>query len=270
MNHTPKVALIGAGAMGGAMFRGWITSNAIDTSGSAIFDPGAPADIVELAQSHSVRMNPVIGDGYDFLIIAVKPQIATRVLPDYAPASKGAVALSVMAGTSIETISKSLGGPAKIIRAMPNLPAAIGAGVTGMYASSAVSRDERTAAERLMAAVGASVWVEHETDIDLVTAVSGSGPAYFFLLAEALAEAGASAGLSQAAATRLAEATLAGAGALIAVDGRSAMEFRRSVTSPGGTTAAALDVLDGDDKAVRLLMEKAVAAAAKRAGELAD
>lgn len=270
MNNKPKVALVGAGAMGGAMFRGWIASSAIDAPGSAIFDPGAPTEITELARSRSVRMNPDIGAEYDFLIIAVKPQMAGRVLPAYAPVADGAVALSIMAGTSVATLSKSLGGPTKIIRAMPNLPAAIGAGVTGLFASSAVSREERAAAERLIAAVGASVWVEQESDIDLVTAVSGSGPAYFFLLAEALAQAGASAGLSQAASARLAEATLAGAGALIAADGRNAAEMRKAVTSPGGTTAAALDVLDGDGKAIRTLIEKAVAAAAKRAGELAD
>ena len=270
MTYKPKVALIGAGAMGGALFRGWIAAGSIDAPGSAIFDPGAPADIADLAAANNVRVNPEIGGGYDFLIIAVKPQMAATVLSAYAPAADGAVVLSVMAGTSIASLSQSLGGPAKIVRAMPNLPASIGAGISGLYANGAVTQDERADVERLMAAAGASVWVDKETDIDLVTAVSGSGPAYFFLLAEALVEAGAAAGLSLPAATQLAEATLAGAGALMAADGRRAHEIRKAVTSPGGTTAAALDVLDGDGCAIRTLMEKAVAAAAKRAGELAD
>lgn len=270
MNDKPSVALIGAGAMGGALFRGWLATKSIDAAKSAIFDPGAPGEIVDLAKEFAVQINPGINAGFDFLIIAVKPQMAAKILPAYAPAAVGAVVLSVMAGTSIATLSTLLSGPAKIVRTMPNLPAAVGAGVSGIFANKAVTDNERAAVEQLMAAVGASVWVERETDIDLVTAVSGSGPAYFFLLAEALAEAGANIGLTQDAATRLAEATLAGAGALMAADGRRAAEIRKAVTSPGGTTAAALDVLDGDRKVMRELMKKAVAAAAKRAGELAD
>ena len=269
MTNKPRVALIGAGAMGGALFRGWIAAGSIDPSGSAIFDPGAPGEISELAKANNVRVNPDIASGLDFLIIAVKPQMAARVLPAYGLAADGSVAVSVMAGTSVASLSKALGGPVKIVRAMPNLPAAIGAGVSGLFANSAVTQEERAGVERLMAAAGASVWVEKETDIDLVTAVSGSGPAYFFLLAEALAQAGVAAGLTHSTATCLAEATLAGAGALMAADGRSAADIRKAVTSPGGTTAAALHILDGDDGAIRTLMEKAVAAAAKRAGELA-
>ncbi len=270
MTDKPSVALVGAGAMGGALFRGWLAAHSIDRAGSAIFDPGASDEIATLAKAKGVRMNPEIGAGFDVLIAAVKPQMAARVLPAYAPAAEGAVVLSVMAGATMATLSKLLSGPTKIVRAMPNLPAAIGAGVSGLFASGAVTADERAVVEQLMAAAGASIWVDRESDIDLVTAVSGSGPAYFFLLAEALADAGAAAGLTREAATRLAEATLAGAGALMAADGRSAREIRQAVTSPGGTTAAALDVLDGDQEALRALMKRAVAAAAKRAGELAD
>jgi len=268
MTGKPTVALIGAGAMGGALFRGWLQSDAINAGRSAVFDPAAPESIVSLAKEKGVAVNPEISGGFDFLVVAIKPQMTAKVLPDYGPAAKGAVVASVMAGTSIATLSRIFPGHEKFIRAMPNLPAAIGAGVSGLYGSDAVSKDERDAAERLMAAAGACVWVESESDIDLVTAVSGSGPAYFFLLTEALAEAGEAAGLSADAASRLAEATLAGAGKLMDVDGRSASDIRKAVTSPGGTTAAALDVLDGDDAAIRKLMKKAVAAAAKRAGEL--
>ena len=270
MTDKPSVALVGAGAMGGALFRSWVASGAIDPGGSAIFDPGLPRDTEELAKAHGVRVNPDVSGGFDVLVAAVKPQAAADVLPAYASAATGAVAISVMAGTSIKTLSQISATEKKFVRAMPNLPAAIGEGVSGLYASDAVSPDERRIAERLLAAAGECVWVDKETDIDLVTAVSGSGPAYFFLLAEALAEAGAASGLSAEAATRLAEATLAGAGKLMAVDGRRAAEIREAVTSPGGTTAAALGVLDGNDKAIRKLMKGAVAAAAKRASELSD
>ncbi len=269
MTGNPSVALIGAGAMGGALFRGWLAASSIDAPRSAVFDPAASAEMTALAGEAGVRLNPDVGAGFDVLIAAIKPQMAAKVLPAYAAAAEGAVALSVMAGTSVATLSKLLPTTQKYVRAMPNLPAAIGSGATGLFATENVTPAERATVEKLMEAVGLSIWVERETDIDLVTAVSGSGPAYFFLLAEALAEAGEAAGLDRMAAAKLAESTLAGAGALMASDGRSAAEFRKAVTSPGGTTAAALEILDGDDKAVRDLMKKAVAAAAKRAGELA-
>ncbi len=269
MTKKPSVALIGAGAMGGALFRGWIGAGSIDVKSSAIFDPGAPEEIVQLAQTDGVPVNPSDAGGFDVVVVAVKPQMAAKVLPSYADAVEGAVLLSVMAGTSVATLSTLMPNVKKFVRAMPNLPAAIGKGATGLYATDGVSDGERQNVEKLMDAVGLSVWVEHEKDIDLVTAVSGSGPAYFFLLAEALADAGAAVGLDPETAKRLAEATLAGAGALMAADGRSAGEIRKAVTSPGGTTAAALEILDGDEKAIRKLMKDAVAAAARRAGELA-
>lgn len=269
MSGNPSVALIGAGAMGGALFRGWLAASSIDVERSAIFDPAAAAEIAGMAEANGVRLNPAVGAGYDVLIAAIKPQMAAKVLPAYASAAEGAVAVSVMAGTSVETLSKLLPTARKFVRAMPNLPAAIAKGATGLFATESVSSDERECVEKLMQAVGLSVWVDRETDIDLVTAVSGSGPAYFFLLAEALADAGEAAGLDRSDAARLAEATLAGAGALMASDGRRAAEIRKAVTSPGGTTAAALDILDGDGKALRALMKRAVAAAAKRAGDLA-
>ena len=269
MSGNPSVALIGAGAMGGALFRGWLAASSIDAERSALFDPAVSAEIAELAETEGIRLNPAVDAGYDVLIAAIKPQMAAKVLPSYAAAAEGAVALSVMAGTSIATLSALLPGAQKFVRAMPNLPAAIGKGATGLFATENVSSAERAVVEKLMHAVGLSVWVDRESDIDFVTAVSGSGPAYFFLLAEALADAGRDVGLSAEAATQLAEATLAGAGALVVADARSATDIRKAVTSPGGTTAAALDILDGDDKALRELTKRAVAAAAKRARELA-
>lgn len=267
----PSVALIGAGAMGGAMVRGWLEAGSVDISGSAIFDPAPPQEMADLCDAHGLALNPdVSAIAPDVLVCAVKPQAAAKALPSYAPLARDAVVVSVMAGKSVEAVSTMLGGAARIVRAMPNLPAAIGRGVSGLYANEAVSAPERDMIERLMRATGEAVWVDAESAIDAVTAISGSGPAYFFLLTEALAEAGEALGLSKEAAAKLARATCAGAGALLEADARAAAEMRRAVTSPGGTTEAALGVLDGDDKAVRKLMKEAAAAAARRAGELTD
>jgi pyrroline-5-carboxylate reductase len=254
--------------MGGALLRGWIEAGSIEPSRSAVFDPFVSDDLAEAARRAGVAVNPEIGGAFDVLIVAVKPQIAAEALPAYGTLAASAVAVSVMAGASASLVSTSLGGTGKVVRAMPNLPASIGAGATALYAPEAVSKNECEIVETLMRAAGEVVWVKKETDIDLVTAVSGSGPAYFFLLAEVLEEAGVAVGLDKTAAALLARATLSGAGALIDADARAPAEMRQAVTSPGGTTAAALGILDGDEKAMRKLIARAVKAAAKRAGEL--
>ena len=270
-DFKPSVALIGAGAMGGAMVRGWLEAGCVDISGSAVFDPAPPQEMRDLCDAHGIGLNPDMGAvSPDALFCAVKPQMAAKALPPYAPLARDAVVVSVMAGKSVARIAAALGGAARIVRAMPNLPAAVGRGATGLYASEAVDPPARDMIERLMRAVGETVWVDAEAGVDAVTAVSGSGPAYFFLLTEALAEAGEALGLSRDAAVTLARATASGAGALLDADARPPDEMRRAVTSPGGTTEAALCVLDGDGEAVRELMKKAVAAAARRAGELTD
>ncbi|MCK5745564.1 MAG: pyrroline-5-carboxylate reductase, partial [Oricola sp.] len=184
--------------------------------------------------------------------------------------AKDAIAISVMAGKSVASIQNMLNGAPRVARVMPNLPAAIRRGASGLYAPGAIDAKGRAIIETLMQAAGESVWVRSEQEIDYVTAVSGSGPAYYFLLTEALAEAGASLGLDRQAAAALARATLAGAGAMMDADPRAPAEMRKAVTSPGGTTEAALKIFDGDDAAMRKLVEKAVQAAAKRAGELTD
>lgn len=270
MTEKPKVALVGAGAMGGALLRGWLGAGSIDARASAVFDPSPPEAIAALCKEYSLAVNPDNATGYDVLLLAVKPQMAETALPAHAAIAAGAIVVSVMAGKSVASIAGLLGQPKKVVRAMPNLPAAIGEGVTGFFATSALNDKDRALVDMLMGAVGASVWVEKEADIDIVTAVSGSGPAYFFLLTEALAEAGEAAGLSTDAAAQLARATFVGAGALLAQEARSSADMRRAVTSPGGTTEAALSVLDGDDALIRTLMKKAITAAAKRAGELSD
>jgi pyrroline-5-carboxylate reductase len=271
MIAKPSVALIGAGAMGGSLLKGWIARGAIDAAGSAVFDPGAREEVKSLCRENGLALNPPIGaKRVDALVIAVKPQIADAALPAFAPLAKDALVVSVMAGRTVASVATALGGAKKIARAMPNLPASIGKGVAGLYASRALSKGERAMVETLIGVAGATVWVETETQIDLVTAVSGSGPAYVFLLAEALADAGAALGLSRPLAEKLARATLVGAGALLEADSCSAAELRRAVTSPGGTTEAALKILDGDEKALRKLMKAAVEAAARRAGELTE
>lgn len=270
-NSKPSVALIGAGAMGGAMFKGWLEAGSIDVSRSAVFDPAPPDEIAQLCRQHGIALNPEISKAaVDALICAVKPQAAEKALPAYAPLAKDAFVVSVMAGKSVANIAMALGGAKRVVRAMPNLPAAIGCGVSGLYANDAVNASDRAMIERLMSAVGETVWVDSESDIDAVTAISGSGPAYYFLLTEALAEAGEALGLSKDAAAKLARATCAGAGALLSEDNRSAADMRRAVTSPGGTTEAALSVLDGEETPLRKLIKDAVLKAARRAKELTD
>lgn len=270
MTEKPSVALIGAGAMGGALLKGWLAAGSIDRASSAVFDPAIRDDIQSLCRRNKVAINLGAAEHYDAVVIAIKPQMAADVLPEYAALAQNAIAVSVMAGKSIASVNDALGGAGRIARAMPNLPAAIGKGVTGLYAPSSIDARGRALVESLMRAAGEVVWVESEKDIDAVTAVSGSGPAYFFLLTEALAEAGEALGLDKSAAAALARATLAGAGVLIDAETRAPAEMRKAVTSPGGTTEAALKVFDGDEQALRALVRKAVAAAAKRAGELTD
>ena len=271
MTKKISVALAGAGSMGGALLRGWTRRRVIDCAASAIFDPAPSAAILDAAKEHGVAVNPPVGAArFDALVIAVKPQAAADVLSKFAAIAGGAVSISVMAGKSVAAIGAILPHAKKIVRAMPNLPAAVGAGATALYAPLDVGAGDRAMAEALMRAVGEAIWVDSEAAIDAVTAVSGSGPAYFFLLGEALEEAGRAAGLDNDAARTLARATLIGAGAYAAQDERTLGELRRAVTSPGGTTEAALKVLDGDEKAMRTLLAKAVEAAKKRAGELTE
>lgn len=269
MNSKPAIALVGAGAMGGALLRVWLDLAAIDAGASVVFEPAASADLQRAAIVHGVRLNPDPEHvDVDVLVLAVKPQMIDAALPAYAPIAKKALVVSVMAGASIAKISTALGAPARIARAMPNLPATVGSGATALFAGPQISAADRGTMTMLAAAAGETVWVAREEEIDLATAVSGSGPAYFFLMTEALAEAGRAAGLGEEAARQLARATAIGSGALLAAEFRSAAELRAAVTSPGGTTAAALSVLDGEDKALRMLMKEAVAAAARRASEL--
>lgn len=270
-NHKPSVALIGAGAMGGALFRGWLNAAAIDPVRSSLFDPQIEPDLAGQARKAGVAVNPSAAQAgpVDMVVIAIKPQLAAAALPAFGPLAQGAALLSVMAGKSCAAIRALLPG-AKIVRAMPNLPAQVGAGISGVYADDPLDTNERAAIEALLGAVGKAVWLDSEAAIDWTTALSGSGPAYFFLLAEAMAEAGVALGLDPETAEQLARQTLVGAGALLATETRRLAELRRAVTSPGGTTEAALKVFDGKDAALRRLAGDAVKAAAARAAALSS
>jgi pyrroline-5-carboxylate reductase len=263
------LVLLGAGKMGTALLEGWLRLG-LDPARVAVIEPKPSAQISALA-GRGVRLNPEIGTLTEVaaIVIAVKPQIAAEVLPMLTPMlGKSTVVVSIMAGRTLQSIAAALTGASALVRAMPNLPASIGRGITVAVPLSA-SVAQRELAHRLLSATGTVAWIDDETLLDAVTAVSGSGPAYVFLLAEALAKAAAAAGLPADLADRLARETVAGAGELLHRSTLDAGTLRENVTSPGGTTAAALDVLMGPD-GLAPLMNQAVAAATARSRKLAE
>jgi pyrroline-5-carboxylate reductase len=263
-----RLVLVGAGKMGSALLEGWLRFG-LDPKHVAVLEPQPSPQIAALT-THGLLLNPqlrALGD-VAAVVIAVKPQTAAEAIPPLKPLIGAAtVVVSIMAGRTLQFIAGALNIPCALVRAMPNTPAAIGRGITV-----AVPRDvnpaQRALAHRLLCAAGAVEWTEDEALMDAITAVSGSGPAYVFLLAEALAEAGVAAGLPPSLAAKLARETVAGSGELLHRSELDAAVLRQNVTSPGGTTAAALDVLMGADGLARL-MRNAVAAATKRSRELA-
>lgn len=261
--------LVGCGKMGGAMLEGW-RARGLTAAGCAIVEPSPDPRYSGLADV-SLHDRPD-GLAADFrpgvVVLAVKPQSMDAVLPAYRRfAGPGTVFLSIAAGKTIAYFERAL-GPAAIVRAMPNTPAAVGEGMTVAVPSARVSAAQRQACDALLAAVGDVAWVEDEGLIDAVTAVSGGGPAYVFLLIECLAEAGREAGLPADLAMRLARTTVAGSGALVRRSSEPAATLRRNVTSPNGTTQEALAVLMADD-GLQPLMTRAIAAATRRSRELA-
>ncbi|MBG1230971.1 pyrroline-5-carboxylate reductase [Aestuariivirga litoralis] len=265
------LVLLGCGKMGGAMLEGWLKGGA-DPAHIVALDPRPAPEVVEWLAKQKVRLNPPIADIKDaqVLVIAVKPQMMSEALPPLAPLAKSKpLVLSVAAGKTIATFEAAFGADASVIRTIPNTPAAIGRGITAMVGNAHVSPAQMQLAEALLSSTGEVVKVDNEEAIDFVTAVSGSGPAYVFLLAEVLASAGEKLGLSKELSTQLARATVSGAGELMRQSGTDAAVLRQNVTSPNGTTYAALQVLMADDSGMKPLMEKAVAAAAARSKELA-
>jgi pyrroline-5-carboxylate reductase len=263
-----NVALVGAGKMGGALLEGWIGLG-VDPARVAVIEPQPAAPIAALS-ARGLRINPDVASiRPDAIVIAVKPQIAPQIMASVAAlTAPSTVVVSIMAGRTIAFLAGSLPGGAAVVRAMPNTPAAIGRGITVAVPNAQVSAAQRELADALLAATGTVEWIDDEMLMDAVTAVSGSGPAYVFLLAESLARAGERAGLPAELAARLARATVAGSGELLHRSPADAAVLRQNVTSPGGTTAAALDVLMAPD-GLDPLMERAIAAATKRGRELA-
>lgn len=259
--------LAGAGRMGGAMLAGWLEAG-LDPRRTTLIDPVPAREIVDLCARVGIALNPPDPGPCSVLVLGIKPQgLASAATGLDRLIGRDTLLVSILAGKTVADLRDRLPRARAVVRAMPNLPASIGRGATGAYASAEVTPDQRGAAEALFSANGAVAWLGDEAQIDAVTAVSGSGPAYVFLLVEALAEAGIAAGLDPAVARTLARATVTGAGALLEASPSEAEELRRDVTSPGGTTAAALDVLMRPD-GLAALMREAVAAAKRRAGEL--
>jgi len=266
-NITGTVVLAGAGKMGGAMLTGWLAGG-LDPRRVAVIEPHPSADISALA-AKGIRLNATAKETGDVatLVVAVKPQTFPEAGPALKPfVGSSTLVVSIMAGIPIAALERVCGG--SVVRAMPNTPAAIGRGITVAVAASKVSAAQRAVADALLRATGSVEWVDDEHLMDAVTAVSGSGPAYIFLLAEELARAGVEAGLPVELATKLARETVAGSGELLHRSEDSSATLRKNVTSPGGTTAAALEVLMGDG-GLQQLMIRAVAAATKRSKELA-
>lgn len=258
--------LLGAGKMGGAMLNGWLALG-LDPARVAVLDPSAGPDI----QATGVALNPDRAElgRVPVVVLAVKPQMMATALPTITGSIQpGTLVISVMAGKTIQDIAAMLPDGAVVVRAMPNTPAAVGRGITVAVAAPGVNEEKRAIADALLRATGAVEWVEDEGLIDAVTAVSGSGPAYVFYLVEALAAAAEGAGLPPRLAATLARATVSGSGELLHRSDLAPAILRQNVTSPGGTTAAALQVLMAEDGLIPL-MGRAVAAAKRRAGELA-
>jgi pyrroline-5-carboxylate reductase len=267
-NLPGPLVLVGAGKMGGALLDGWLRFG-LDPAQVAVIEPKPAPQIAALA-ARGVRLNPDASllEGAAAVVIAVKPQIAAEVLAAIGPTiAAPTVVISIMAGRTLQFLTGALPRARAFVRAMPNLPAAVGRGITVAVPLGA-NEAQRRLAHRLLAATGTIEWVEDETLLDAVTAVSGSGPAYVFLLVEALAQAGAAAGLPLPLAEKLARQTVAGAAELLHQSPLDAAALRESVTSPGGTTAAALEVLIGANGLVPL-MKKAIAAATARSRKLA-
>jgi pyrroline-5-carboxylate reductase len=271
-NLGGPILLVGCGKMGDALLRGWL-DRGIAASEVMVIEPsdqtaGAARDrgVTTLA---ALDMLP---DNFSprVVVFAVKPQVMPDVVPPYRSlVGPGTMFLSIAAGKALAFFEAHL-GDAAVIRAMPNTPAAIGRGMTVLCANGATAPSDRDLAQNLMAAAGEVAWIDDEAHMDGVTAVSGSGPAYIFYMIECLAAAGVAAGLPAELSAQLARATVEGSTALSHQDGSAPEVLRKNVTSPGGTTAAALDVLMNDVNGLQDVMTRAVAAAADRSRELAD
>lgn len=261
------LVLLGCGKMGSAMLEGWLKGGLV-TSSVWVLDP-FPSDWLQ-SQS-GLNLNAPLPSNPAIVLIAVKPQMMGEALPALQALGNGeTLFLSVAAGTSISAYEAVLGQQTPFIRAMPNTPAAISRGITALFGNDQASEADMVLAEALLSAVGQTVRLSSEAQMDGVTAVSGSGPAYVFHLIETLAAAGVAEGLPKDMAMKLAKATVAGAGALAEASQDDPAQLRINVTSPAGTTAAALEVLMSKTNGFPALLQRAVKAAADRSRELGN
>ena len=267
-SKLPPLLLVGCGKMGGALLAGWLEQGLTE---AVVVEPHAPAAAAFAGRVTLVENPKHIPAGFKpaAVVLAIKPQEAAATLPLFRRfAGPETLFLSIMAGRNQASMAGLLGPQAAIVRAMPNTPAAIRQGFTCCHASVGVTGVQRALADALLTAVGEVAWVDDEALIDPVTAVSGGGPAYVFLLAEIMEAAAIEQGLPPALARRMARATVAGSGALLAASTEDSAQLRKNVTSPKGTTERALSVLMAPDAWPRL-MSQAIAAATARSRELA-
>jgi pyrroline-5-carboxylate reductase len=263
-----RLVLVGAGKMGGAMATGWLEGG-LKPPSFTILEPN-PSREIDAFAARGVAVNPADRTPPEALVLAVKPQSLDAVAREIAPiVGERTLLVSILAGKTIANLTARLPMARAVVRAMPNTPAAIGRGVTAAFASTSVSEQQRLWCESLLGSIGAFHWLEEEAEIDAVTAISGGGPAYVFALTEALASAAEKLGLEPELAMSLARGTVEGAGELMRREREtSPATLRKNVTSPGGTTAAALAVLQGEG-GLDDLMARAAAAARARATEMA-
>lgn len=263
--------LVGAGKMGSAMLTGWLDQG-LDPGQVYVQEPHPGDEIVALARKTGFILDaaPDPGEVPSVIVLALKPQVMSDVLPTLKTHfGDNTVFLSIAAGCTLASMQDLLGGAVAIVRSMPNTPAAIGRGISVACSNASVTSDQAERCIALLSAVGQVAWVEREDLLDPVTGVSGSGPAYVFLLTECLAEAGMAAGLDEELAKTLARATVTGAGELMRQSELEPAQLRQNVTSPGGTTAAALEILMGEE-GLKELMTRAVARATERSKQLSS
>lgn len=257
------LTLVGCGKMGGAMLHGWIAA-APDEKFYVVEPNGLPPGL----DHPNITLTQTVPGDSDIIVLAVKPQIMAELCATLNP-TPGALILSIAAGQSLENFASYFGPDQPVIRAMPNTPAAIGRGITVMVANKNVTQDQKQKASKYLSAVGAVEWIEDESLMDAVTALSGSGPAYIFHMVEALTEAGTANGLPPDLSARLARATLTGSAALLDSNPNTApATLRQNVTSPGGTTEAGLEILMAQDTGLSHLMKKTITAATTRSKTL--
>lgn len=261
------LVLLGCGKMGSALLEGWL-KRGLPAGAVWVVDPG-PSDWLTARAAEGLHLNEALPETPAIVLLAVKPQMMDDALPRVAGLADGrTLFLSVAAGKTLDYFARALGAAAPVIRSIPNTPASVGRGITALIGNAHVGEDGMRLAETLLSAVGQTVRLETEAQMDAVTAVSGSGPAYVFHLIEALAAAGEAQGLPPEMAMTLAKATVGGAGQLAEESGEDPGQLRVNVTSPQGTTAAALEVLMDPEAGFRPLLKRAVAAATNRSREL--